>query len=125
MNRIQFDTGPRKGWASPLAAVYIRYEMTGTGWQASLSYDFHCGDYIGAWIPVHGYWPSAETAIKHYMDQLIKLLTKMSDEKYNDSQQQREAAQELLNQVKQYIGMETEDGQTDLFALVPILNSHL
>lgn len=119
-HKIEFDTGPRKGWVAPLASATIRYIKQGDWWEAGLDYEFWSGDHRGCHGPLYGKWPSAEAAVDFYLAKLLKMLEGMVATKPGTgcfSEQQRETAQILLTQVEQYMGMDTPEGQADLFAM--------
>ena len=119
-HKIQFDTGPRKGWVSPMGIATIRYIKQGDWWEAGMDYEFGCGDHRGCHGPLYGKWPSAEAAVDHHLAKLLEMLRGMVNQQIGlgcFTELQKETAQELLIQVEQYMGLDTEEGQTDMFAM--------
>lgn len=119
-HKIQFDTGPRKGWVAPMASATIRYIKQGDWWEAGMDYEFWCGDHRGCVGPLGGKWPTPEAATDHYLAKLLKMLRGMVAQEVGHScftERQRDTAQELLSQVEQYMGLDAPDGQIDMFAM--------
>lgn len=118
---ITFDTGPRKGWVAPMASATIKYAKVDDHWEAGLSYEFWCGDHRGCSGPIHGAWPTAEAATEYHLARLLRMLQELAGKEIGRccfSERQRETAQHLLTQVEQYLGIDTVEGQTDMFAII-------
>jgi len=115
---IRFATKTKKGWCSALASAQINFMEVNGHWISGLDYEFNCGDHQGCHSPMWGEHKTREDAINPHITVLINFLVAKIERGLTGcaSIEQIDQAKILLNQVRQYAGLETS-GQTSMFGI--------